>query len=80
MILTGAGWQALGILLGWGLMAFLSLSLWTLLRDVFNLGHRMHQIPCARCHFFTNCAALKCTVHPDIALSEQAIQCPDFCP
>jgi hypothetical protein len=80
MILTGVGWQILGIILGWSFMAFLGISLWTFLRDAFKVSHRMHQIPCTRCQFFTNCAALKCTVHPDIALSEQAIQCPDFAP
>jgi hypothetical protein len=78
MILTGTGWQLLSILLGWGFVAILCSSLWCFWRDFLKASQTMHQIPCARCRFFTNCAALKCTVHPETALSEQAIQCPDF--
>jgi hypothetical protein len=80
MILTGTGWQILGILLGWGFIAILSLSVWAFFREMVNMSQRTHQIPCPRCRFFTNCAALKCTVHPETALSERAIQCPDFRP
>jgi len=38
----------------------------------------MHQIPCANCRFFTNDHRLKCPVHPMTALSERAIDCPDY--
>ena len=78
MILTGVGWQFLGILLGWSFMAILCNSLWAFSRSFIGTSRMMHQIPCARCCYFTNCAALKCTVHPEHALSEQAIHCPDF--
>ena len=49
---------------------------------LFQEGQRrvetLHQIPCADCQYFTNDMHLKCTVHPTIALSEEAIDCSDF--
>jgi len=41
---------------------------------------RLHQIPCCGCSFFTNDYHLKCTVHPNTALSEAAIDCLDYEP
>jgi hypothetical protein len=38
----------------------------------------MHQIPCAQCQYFSGNYLLKCPVHPQQALSEAAIGCPDF--
>jgi RNA polymerase subunit RPABC4/transcription elongation factor Spt4 len=40
----------------------------------------MHQIPCHNCQFFTNNYRLKCTVHPSIANTEEAIDCSDYQP
>ena len=39
---------------------------------------KLHQIPCARCAFFTRDYRLKCTVHPSKALTEEAINCLDY--
>lgn len=78
MILTGSGWQTLGIFFGWGFLACLGLSLWSFVRETVQVTQHLHQIPCAQCQFFTNNSVLKCTVHPTTALSEQAIHCPDF--
>ncbi|WP_404789921.1 hypothetical protein [Altericista sp. CCNU0014] len=80
MILTGPGWQMLGIILGWSFVFFLGSSLWTFFRETVRVSQRLHQIPCANCRFCTNSSFLKCTIHPQSALTEQAIQCPDFCP
>jgi hypothetical protein len=80
MILTGVGWQILSIVLGWGFVICLGLSLWTFLRETVQVTQRLHQIPCARCQFCTNNPVLKCAVHPQAALTEQAIHCPDFYP
>jgi hypothetical protein len=41
---------------------------------------RLHSIPCDRCLYFTGCHHLKCTVHPDKALTEDAVDCFDFEP
>lgn len=39
---------------------------------------QMHRIPCANCRFFTNNHRLKCTVKPQIANTEEAINCRDY--
>jgi hypothetical protein len=57
------------------------LTLWSLttaVRDVISRAQTMHRIPCANCRFFTNTPVLKCPVHPSNALSELAIDCPDY--
>ena len=41
---------------------------------------KKQQIPCYFCMFCTGEEILKCTVHPDIALSKKAIDCPDYQP
>ncbi|MFB6274958.1 MAG: hypothetical protein ABEI32_02265 [Halothece sp.] len=56
--------------------------IWTLISTVYatvQRGQTMHQIPCPNCQFFTNDHRLKCTVHPLIANTEQAINCQDYC-
>jgi hypothetical protein len=80
MILRGIGWQMLSVVLSWSFVTYLGLSLWAFLKETIQVSQRLHQIPCARCKFCTNHPALKCTVHPQDALTEQAIHCPDFCP
>jgi hypothetical protein len=37
-------------------------------------------VPCPRCRYFSNNSYLKCTLHPVTALTEQAIDCRDYCP
>lgn len=64
-----AAWSFVGIGI-WGLVAAV--------RDSLQRARRMHQIPCARCRYFSGNYLLKCPVHPDIALSETAIGCSDF--
>jgi hypothetical protein len=40
--------------------------------------HKLHQIPCYKCDFFTKNYYLKCTIHPTIACTEEALGCHDF--
>ncbi|WP_017303254.1 hypothetical protein [Spirulina subsalsa] len=49
-------------------------------QEVLARSQTMHQIPCTNCQFFTNDHRLKCTIHPTIANTEQAIYCRDFQP
>lgn len=42
--------------------------------------NQLHRIPCYKCVFFTNDYRLKCTVHPSLACSEEALGCIDFEP
>ena len=62
----------------WGLMFLLLWSIGSAIADSVKRAKRMHQIPCANCVFFTGDYHLKCPVQPKIALSEDAIDCPDY--
>lgn len=64
----------------WGFVAMTGWHIFTTTRDGVRQAKRMHQIPCANCQFFTGDYNLKCTVHPMSALSEDAIECPDYSP
>ena len=56
-------------------------AIWTIFRN-WKAGfihlQRLHQVPCHKCKYFTNSCYLKCTVSPDLACSEAAINCPDY--
>lgn len=63
---------------GW---VFLGLAVWNVVvttREAIARARQMHQIPCADCRYFTNTHFLKCPIHPKEALSEAAINCPDY--
>ncbi len=64
----------------WVLLIMVSWGLWTAARDSVAIAKQMHQIPCASCQFFTDDYRLKCTVHPCIANTEEAINCHDYQP
>ncbi|NER81331.1 MAG: hypothetical protein F6K42_17545 [Leptolyngbya sp. SIO1D8] len=64
--------------LAWTIIGLSLWSLWALTRDGVQRARRMHQIPCAECRYFSGDYHLKCPVHPQEALSEKAIDCPDF--
>ena len=59
----------------------ISLIIWRTAKTVkqgINHVQRLHKIPCSNCAYFTGDYRLKCTIHPCIALSEEAIDCRDF--
>lgn len=62
------------------LTGFFCWSLWNTVREGVRYLRRLHQVPCARCRYFTGEQVLKCTVHPCKAFSESAIDCLDFEP
>nr|WP_042342501.1 hypothetical protein [Calothrix sp. PCC 7507] len=62
----------------WSLIILVAWNLWTAARDSVATAKQMHQIPCPGCQFFTDDYRLKCTVHPSIANTEEAIDCGDF--
>ncbi|QIR38944.1 hypothetical protein HCG51_21050 [Tolypothrix sp. PCC 7910] len=62
----------------WSVVILGAWSLWSAARDSVNKAKKMHQIPCTGCQFFTDNYRLKCTVHPSIANTEEAIHCHDF--
>ncbi len=64
----------------WVLIVLSLRNIWMAARDAIAIGKHLHQIPCANCQYFTSDHLLKCTVHPTFALTEEAINCFDFCP
>jgi hypothetical protein len=68
------------LVFAWTLLFLVGWSVWAAVRDGIENAKQMHQIPCANCRFFTQNYHLKCPVHPKTALSEAAINCPDYEP
>lgn len=64
----------------WGFLGLVAWSLWSAARSGVSEAKRLHQIPCSSCSFCTGDYRLKCTVHPFEALTELAINCPDYKP
>ena len=56
------------------------LDVWKVARAKIIALNCFHQLPCRNCRFFTNNHYLYCTVHPSIVLTEQALDCSDYCP
>jgi hypothetical protein len=54
-------------------------TIWSATQEAVKTGKRLHQIPCANCQYFTGNYHLKCTLHPKAALTEEAINCLDYC-
>ena len=64
----------------WALIILVGWSMWVAARDSVKVAHKMHQIPCSGCQYFTDDYRLKCTVNPSIANTEEAIECLDYQP
>lgn len=64
----------------WIIVIILSWGLFSILRDTIAVSKKMHQVPCANCQFFTGDHRLKCTVQPNFANTERAINCRDYSP
>lgn len=62
----------------WMLLVLLAWNLWQFVQEALAIAQRMHQIPCSQCRFFSGDYRLKCSVHPDWAATELAIDCPDY--
>ncbi len=67
------------LLAPWTVLGLLGYTVWLIIRDTIRYSVGLHKIPCSRCQFFTGNYRLKCTLHPKTAMSESAINCPDFC-
>jgi hypothetical protein len=66
------------LVLAWGLVIMVGWNVWSAMRDSVARARTMHRIPCATCRFYSGDHRLKCPVHPTIAMSEAAINCPDY--
>ncbi|MES1024631.1 hypothetical protein ABN584_17205 [Gloeocapsa sp. BRSZ] len=41
---------------------------------------QLNKIPCSNCRYFSSNPYLKCAVNPKIALTQEAIDCTEYCP
>lgn len=78
---SAAFWGSLGLLTS----GVIFLSMLSKLRnqkqsDVVIDLQQLNKIPCSNCRFFSSNPYLKCAVNPAIALTEEAINCADYCP
>jgi hypothetical protein len=64
----------------WGLLILIGWSMWAAARDGVKTATKMHQVPCCGCQYFTDDYRLKCTIHPSLANTEEAINCKDYQP
>ena len=64
--------------IAWSFVIAIAANLLSLLKQISDRAEKMHQIPCSSCQFFTGNYELKCTIHPEVALTEAAIDCSDF--
>jgi hypothetical protein len=62
----------------WSSVVLVIWSIGAAIQDAVRITKQLHQIPCSNCQFFTNSYYLKCPVHPSKALTEEAINCPDY--
>jgi hypothetical protein len=70
--------KPLCFVVAWGVLGLGGWSVWSAVRDSIARAQQMHRVPCAGCRYFSGDYHLKCPIHPRTALSEAAIDCPDF--
>ncbi len=67
-------------IIAWGISIGSCLTIYQSWKAGFVHLKRLHQVPCHKCKYFTNSCYLKCTLNPQIACSEEAIDCRDYQP
>ncbi len=68
------------LLIAWGLSIGTFVTILVSCNQGFRYVGKLHSVPCSKCQYFTDSQYLRCTVHPDLACSEEAISCRDFLP
>lgn len=68
------------LLIAWGLSIGAFVTILVSCTKGWRYVGKLHSVPCSKCRYFTDSRYLKCTVHPDMACSEEAIGCRDFIP
>ncbi len=68
------------LLIAWGLSIGTFVTILVSCTQGFRYVGKLHSVPCSKCQYFTDSQYLKCTVHPNLACSEEAINCRDFSP
>ena len=64
-----------GIIVGFKLLRFRKFDPYKMINFI-----RFHQAPCKSCEFFQENPHFKCAVNPSVVLTQEALNCPDYCP
>lgn len=76
----GILWVSLAFILGWIVFFIRVLGMRLVVqKEIDYLLKSVDKVPCKSCRFFSNNHYLTCAVHPSIALTKQASNCPDYC-
>jgi hypothetical protein len=70
----------LGFLMAWVAILFIMSKTWTSARKKMVVNIKpLNKVPCRNCKYFSGNHYLKCALHPSTALTEEAIDCSDYC-
>jgi len=73
-------WGIFGFVICWAAILFMLSKRVRFTRKEIAVNIKtIHQIPCKTCKFYSNDPHLKCAVNPAAVLTEQAIDCSDYC-
>ena len=64
----------------WAAVISIASGIWKAAREEKVTIKHLDQVPCKNCQFFTSNHYLKCAIQPSIALTQEAVNCPDYCP
>jgi hypothetical protein len=68
------------LLIAWSLSIGAFVTILVSCTKGFRYVSKLHSVPCSKCQYFTDSNYLKCTIQPNLACSEAAIDCRDFTP
>lgn len=68
------------LIIVWAVAVFIFLpGVWKfILNRKLTSNHRL-EVPCRNCEYFQHNDYLNCAVHPSVVLTEQALNCSDYC-
>ncbi|WP_026733737.1 hypothetical protein [Fischerella sp. PCC 9605] len=77
-----AAGSTIGFIMIWAGFLFILSKMRTLTEDnkIFLPLTSSHKLPCYTCRYFSNNHYLHCAVQPSIVLTEEAMNCSDYCP
>lgn len=73
-------WGPIGLIVSWAALFLMLSKRGRIARNEIAVNIKsLNQIPCKNCKFFANNPHLKCAIHPSLVLTEQAVDCADYC-
>jgi hypothetical protein len=64
------------------ILSLLSISICAVIPNIWQYAWRVNSsknIPCRHCRYFNDNQFLKCTLHPATTLTNQSVDCRDYC-